>query len=219
MPDIPSNIIYTAADCTVKQFEQCCFEHKYRVLLIDGDATDDELKAAFEYIYAQYVDFSGLFQSREFEMCAYINTLDTRIQTVKRFLELQRIFIEHFNVPFVPGFDLIKKYGHNLWWNHDSPDLSLFNSKLRQIEMREKKYESVIESKVKELVEFRAKREKKEFSLLETRKSFITMVNRLQQERFVIEKRTTTVEELSLMIKDHRDLRETEKIAKTNKRN
>jgi hypothetical protein len=218
MPEIPSNIISTAADCTVKQFIQCCFEDKRRVLVIEGEATEEQLKAAFEYIYAQYVDFSGLFQSREFEMCAFINSLDTRVQTMKRFVELQRIFIKDFNVPFVPGLDIAKRYGHNLWWNHNNPDLALFLRKLDQIENREVKYQDKVAQKVKELVDFRSKQEKKEFTLLESRKNFITMLNRLQQARFVIDKNSTTVEELCLMIKDHREQVDAEKAAKQNNR-
>lgn len=211
-------IINTAAECTIKQFEAACFAGKYRVLLVSGEASDAQLKDAFDYIYAQYVDFSGLYLTREFEMCAYINTLDTRIQTVKRFLELQRLFTQHFNVPFVPGFEIIKRYGHNLWWNHSSPDLTLFKKKLEQIEMREMKYQDVVSAKVKELLEFRSKKDNNELSLLESRKKFLSMQIRLQQARFVIDKNVTTVEELCLMIKDQREQVAADKAAQTPKR-
>lgn len=218
MAEFATNIISTAAECNIARFMQCTYEQKYRVLLKEGDAPDDQLQAAAEYIYAQYVDFSGLYLTREFEMCAYINFLDTRNQTIKRFLELQKISLLHFDAPFVPAFETIKKYGHKLWWNAESPDLELFKRKLSQVESKEAKYKTKVEEKVKELIAFRARQHNKQFTLLESRKNFISMLNRLQQSRFVINKNETTVEELGLMIKDQRDEVETNKAMQKIKR-
>lgn len=159
-------------------------------------------------IYAQYADLSGLYQTREFELSAYIDNLDKRVHTVERFLELQRLFVTEFETPFVPGFSLMKKYGYNLHWNFENPQIDLFVRKLGQIEMKEKKYRTILNAKINELIEFRKKLIKKEFTLLESRKEFITGMNRLQQAKFVISKNETTVEELSLMIRDARDQQE-----------
>jgi hypothetical protein len=218
MLEIPDNIIQTAAECNVKRFEKCAFEGKYRVLLIEGDATDEQLKAAFEFIYAQYVDFSGLYQSREFEMVAYIDSLDKRIQTIKRFVELQKLFIKEFNMPYLPAFPMVAKYGHNLYWNPDVHNIELFEKKLDQIISKEGKYDIKVQAKVNELVEFRKKRINKEFTLLESRRNFITMLNRLGQARFVIDKNTTSMEEISYMVRDNRDQQEAERSAQQNKR-
>lgn len=196
----------------------CAFKEKYRVLLIEGEATEEELQQAFEMIYAQHVDLSGLYQTREFEMSAYINFLDTRIRTIERFIELQLTFIHEFGLPFIPGFALVKKYGHNLYWNPAYPDIEGFKKRLEQINSRESKYRSTLKTKINELVEFRRKQVKKEHTLLESRKSFLTTLNRLQQAKFVIDKNVTTVEELDLMILDHKEQQEADKIqAKTKK--
>jgi len=218
---IPQNIIQRAADCTVKQFMQCSFDARYRVLLIDGDGSEDDLKMAFEYIYAEYVDYSDLYQSQEFEIVAYINSLDTRIQFIHRFVDLQRKFMEQFDIPFLPGLDMIKRYGHHLYWDANYMDRDAFFKKLFQIEMKEKKYDTKVDQKVKELVELRKKKVQKEHTILESRKDFVTMLNRLQQARFVIDKDRTTVEELALIIKDQRDQVEEAKMQnkiKTNRR-
>lgn len=197
---------------------QCSFEGKHRVLLLSGEATDLQLQQAFEMIYAQYADLSGLYQTREFELSAYIDNLDKRVHTVERFLELQRLFVTEFETPFVPGFSLMKKYGYNLHWNFENPQIDLFVRKLGQIEMKEKKYRTILNAKINELIEFRKKLIKKEFTLLESRKEFISMMNRLQQAKFVIDKNVTTVEELSIMIKDQRDQVEEERAQRTFKK-
>lgn len=205
------NIISEASECTVNKFIRCAFQDKFRVLLIEGEATDEELKSAFENIEAQYVDISGLFQTREFEMSGYIDFLGKRVSTVQRFIELQFRFIDEFQVPFIPAFGLVKRYGHTLYWNPAYPDLELFKKKLTTIELKEKKYHSILNTKIKELIDFRKKIVKKDYTKLETRQQFITTLNRLQQARFAIDRDKTTMEEIGLMIKDHKDQVETEK--------
>lgn len=210
--DSKPNIISEASECVVNQFIRCAFQDKYRVLLIDGEATDEELKAAFQNIEAQYVDISRLFETREFEMSGYINYLGNRVSTIQRFIELQFRFIDEFQMPFIPAFGLVKKYNHNLFWNPEYPDLDLFKRKLTSIELKEKKYRSILNTKINELIEFRKKIIKKDYSKLETRQQFITTLNRLQQARFVIDRDKTTMEDIGLAIKDHKDQAETEKM-------
>lgn len=210
--------INDAADCTVKQFEECRFREKYSVLVLEGDPADEELKAAFELIYAQYTDLSGLFITREFELSAYIESLEKRVNTVAKFIELQKAFIHEFGRPFKPAFHLVKRYGHSLYWNHDSPDLENFMSKLEKIPLKEARYRVELDAKKKELFDLERKRAKGEHAPLETKSQFVTMINRLRQARNVIERNSTTVEELALMIKDARDQQEEEKAQQTFKR-
>jgi len=202
---IPDNIIQSASDCVIDRFMKCAFQGKYRCLVISGEASNDQLQNAFEIIYAEYVDLSGLYITREFEISGYIDSLDKRISTVKRFVSLQRAFLHEFDVPFLPGFGLVKKYGHRLYWDFNHPDKDAFLKKLVQIEASESRYQAELNKKVNELVELRKKKINKEFSLLESRKQFIMSMNRLQQQKFVIDKDRTTMEELGLMVKDHRD--------------
>jgi hypothetical protein len=216
---IPDNIIQAAADCNVDKFMKSAFQEKYRCLLLSGDATDDLLRMAFEIIYAEYVDLAGLYVTREFELSGYIDSLDKRIYTVKRFVSLQRTFLNEFDVPFLPGFALVKKYGHRLYWDFNHPDKDAFLKKLQQIEAGESRYQAELNKKVNELVELRKKRVKKEFTLLESRKQFITSMNRLQQQRYVIDKEKTSMEELGLMVKDYRDQANEAEMQNTIRRN
>lgn len=215
---IPENIIQCAADCNKKQFMQCAFQQKFKCLLITGEATDEQLRIAFELIYAEYVDLAGLYQTREFEMSAYIDSLEKRISSVKRFVELQRLFLKEFDVPFLPGFGIVKKYGHRLYWDFNYPDKDAFLKKLQQIEGAEVRYQAELNKKVNELVEFRKKRVKKEFTLLESRKQFITSMNRLQQNKYVIDDKTS-MEEIGLMIKDYKDMAAEADMEKSIRRN
>lgn len=202
---IPENIIQSASDCVIDRFMKCAFQGKYRCLVISGEATKDQLQNAFEIIYAEYVDLSGLYVTREFEISAYIDSLDKRISTVKRFVSLQRTFLSEFGVPFLPGFALVKKYGHRLYWDFNQPDVEGFLKKLVQIEASESRYQAELNRKVNELIELRRKKVNKTFTLLESRKQFIMSMNRLQQNKYVIDKEKTTMEDLGLMVKDHRD--------------
>lgn len=197
--------IDNAADCTVNQFMDCCFKEKYKVLILEGEPNEDELKRAHELIYAQYTDLSGLFLSREFELSAYIHSLDNRINAINRFIELQKAFIAEFAMPFIADFRIAKKYGHSLYWDKERPDLPLFLDNLEKIGLKEKRYVVELKAKEKELFDMQRKRATGEYTLLESRKQFITMLNRLQQAKFVIDRNVTTVEDIALQIKDLRD--------------
>lgn len=204
MSDKEFEIIDNASDCTIKQFMKAAFDGKHEVLIISGSPSEEVLKNAFEFIYAQYVDISGLYQSQEFEILAYIDSLSKRKGTLEQFVELQRAFMAQFDgVPFLPGLKIAERYGYKLYWDPNYPES--FVTKLNQIPVKEAKYKIKIAEKVAELVALRKKQVHKEHSILESRKDFITMMNRLQQQKFVISKSETTIEELALMIKDQRD--------------
>jgi hypothetical protein len=195
-------IIDSTADCTVQMFMDCCYRNKYQCLLIEGTATDEELKAVFELIYAQWIDESGLYQSAEYEKYAYISSLETRNFTIERFVMTQKEFINQFGLPYIPGFEIVKKYGHKLFYNPESPDIDLFLKKLDQVYSKESRYRQELKTKSSELVEMRAKKKNNEHSLLQNRKSFISMITKLQQNGYVVEKKSTVMEEVSVMLVD-----------------
>lgn len=162
-------------------------------------------KEEFKIVYAEYQDTSGLFLTEDFERVGFINHLNSRINYIKLFLKIQRSFIEEFNVPFLRDCELLKeKYGYGLKWNED---LEKFEAQLKKIEMREIKHEDFLTLKIKELNEFRKKSQKSDVSddpeeeLKKSRMGFIRMLNTLGKIGYRIDKPNTSVEELSLMIK------------------
>lgn len=193
---------------TILQFQKAWFEEDY------SDITKEE----FGIVYSEYIDTSGLFMSEDFERQSYIHHLNSRINYVKMFIRLQREFISEFNIPFIRDFEKFKnKYGYNLKWKNDLDD---FENQLSRIESREQKNISFLEDKIKELNNFRKENhggnevltdEEKNVRLQKSRKSFIKMINSLGKLGYSIDKKETTVEELSLMIKQQLEESETYK--------
>lgn len=212
-----ATIINSAEDCSIKKFMDCCYGEKYKVLLIDGEAKEGELKAAFELIYTQFIDLAELYQTMEFDLYGYITNLDRRIDTIKKFVALQREFINQFNVPFAPGFGIVKRYGHSLYWDLNHPDLPAFIRAMDKMQAKEAKYTIIRDKKVSELIEMRKKKVNKEHNILQSRKEFIMMLNRLQQNKFVIDKEKTSIEDLAVMVCDCRE-QQAEKNAQVNNR-
>lgn len=180
----------------------CAYKNKFKGL---GEGTEEELKEAFETIYTQYIDTAQLYQTLEFEKLGYISSLDTRIRTVKLFIQIQRLFIKDFSIPYLPALNMIKKYGHNLYWDKNARDLEGFLRKLNSIETREKRYEDELSIKINELIQLRKKQVTKELTILETRKQFVQQLIKLQQNKFVIIRTETTMEDIALMILDVKD--------------
>lgn len=198
-------IIETSDQCNIEMFMECLFKKRYTALLISGEADEQTLKNAFEIIHAQYVDDSGLYQSAEYDKYAYIDMLQKRINTVENFILLQKEFIYQFDVPCIAAFDIIKRYGHRLSYDVNKPDTVSFIKKLDSIQVRENKYRNECEKKKKELFELQGKKQRNELTTLQTRKEFISMLTKLQQQKFVIDRKITTVEDLSIMIRDCRE--------------
>jgi len=185
----------TYEKCTISQFMNAWFNQDFSLIT----------KEQFVLIYSEYLDTSGLFLNEDFERQGYIQHLNSRINYVKMFVKLQRDFIKCFDMPFIRDFEFFKdKYGHFLLWKNDKDD---FEQQLKKVEMRELKNQSQLEIKLKELEDFRKSKGKdkieqtSEKSLKESRISFIKMLNSLGKIGYIIDKNSTTIEELSIMIK------------------
>ncbi len=184
---------------TIKQFENAWFKKDYSELS----------KAEFDIVYAEYQDASGLFMTDDFEKQSYVYHLNGRINYVKLFIKLQREFLLEFEMPFIRDFETIKNnYGYVLKWNGDGRD---FEAQLKKIEKREQKNISYLNTAIKELQDLRAanKNKKKvdedDDSLIKSRQSFIKMRNSLGKMGYIIDVTKTTVEELTLIIKQQMD--------------
>lgn len=182
---------------TVKQFEQAWFK-KDRSVISEDD---------FKIVYSEYQDTSGLFLTDDFEKRSYVLHLYQRNNYVKLFIEFQREFIRSFSMPFLRLEDLLSfknKYGYVLKWNSDLED---FEDQLQTIESREIKFETTLDEKLKDIKDSREKKsnvnsdESYEVSTKNTRVSWLRMINSLNKLNYKIDKPVTTVEELSLMIK------------------
>lgn len=201
---MPSNakIISRACDCSVKLFVQCMFDERYDVLLIDGEATPEQLQDAWRNIYDEYVDLSGSSESEELNLMCVIGMLSCRIKKIHMLLDVQRISLQVFGMPCLPGLPMFKQYGHKIYWITEKPDQEQFERKLLQIENLEKQYEVKFDQKFQELMDLQAK-PITDISVKRKRTEFMKLLNYLQKYGFVIDDNTTTVERLAIMIADY----------------
>jgi hypothetical protein len=174
---------------TIRQFERAWFNGDRSVM------TNEQ----FEIVKTEYVDTAGLFASEEFDKVGYISFLNNRVNTITLWIRLQREFINNFDIPYIKNFNWIKKFGHNIYWDKD---VEKFKQELIKIEKKEKKYFNLLENAIKELIDFRAKKNSREKVTSEpSRSAFIRTVNSLGKIGWSIDKDKTTVEELAYIIK------------------
>lgn len=183
-------------DYTLRQFEKAWFKKDY----------SEMSKEVFNEVYNEYVEAAGLFNSEDFELVCGIQFLNHRINFISMFIELQLKFMKEFKIAYSPIFELVKeKYGHVLIWRGKIKD---FKEQLEKVKLREKKYITIVESKIQELDEKR-ERDKKlvkqdetpESKLKKTRESYIKTFVSLGKIGYKIDRDTTTVEDYASMIK------------------
>jgi len=191
---------------TIEQFMDCWFNDDYEKISVQD----------FELIYSEYIDLAGLYQTKAFELTAYINYLKNRIHVLGIVVFSQKMYFEVFRKPYIEGLELIKeKFG--LSYNWDCNEQSLF-SFLRKLEntIRTKKIE--LNRKEHEIEKLKQEKKEGNVSKVQSRHEFIRMLNSLSKNGYKIERDKTTVEELALIIKmvtEERDKYETEQKMKT----
>lgn len=173
---------------TIRQFENAMFKD-------DRSVMDDE---EYNIVYNEYIDTAKLYETEEFQKVSYITYLNGRINTMKLAIRLQREFYNNFQEPYQPGFKKIKEKGYSLYWNRNNPEE--FIKQLDRIETSEKRYISEVENCVKQLIDFRAKRNTKEQPVKIKRELWIRNINTLNKLGYKIDRDKETVEDLSIMI-------------------
>lgn len=173
---------------TIEQFMECWFNEKYENLS----------KENFDICYSEYIDISGLYNIKEFGLISQIHYLTNRITSVKLSLRIHREFIDFFGVPCVNEFSFLKKFSHTLYWNGNKEE---FIKTLNRIESKESKYVIELERIQDELHNLRSKTNSKQPTVVQTRHQFIRLLNDLSKIGYRLERQTTTIEELALMIK------------------
>jgi len=158
-------------------------------------------KEDFDIVYSEYIDLTGLYNSKEFELFTYINYLKNRIYTAKTLVWAQLIFFETFKVPYIDGFELFERIGHKVKWEEDEKK---FISQMNKISSMTRAKELELRRKEFEFGQLRdAKKEDK--PEIQSRHEFIKMLNSFSKEGYRIDREKTTVEELALMIKAVQD--------------
>lgn len=174
-------------DINIKTFIKAWFSEDRTVLS----------KEDFDIVYNEYINTAKLFESEQFSKVSYLHYINNRINSISIAIDLQRKFINMFDVPFEENLKFFMKFGHKLIFK----DKESFLQVLSRIELKEKKYISIAENTLKTIIDNKVKKSKGEFTLKDSRESFLSMLNSLGKIGYKIDKETTTVEELALMIK------------------
>lgn len=153
----------------------------------------------FDAIWTEYIDLSGIAQTRDKDLLVAIHNIEVRLLVIPEMISFQLKFMAENKMPYVDGFWFFKKYGHRLTWNEDDPDN--FFKQLEFVDIKERK--------------FIAERDdlKKQQSLLKKngvvvdgngRKEFIKLLNAIgKYRRNDIDRDKVDVETYALMIKDY----------------
>lgn len=174
------------SDINVRTFMRCLFNKDY---------TD---VPNWEELYTQYVDLSGIGNTRQYELMVAIHNINVRLTHITSFLELQMNCYKQLNMPFVAAFADMKKYGHRVTWNPLNP--TDFLDQLKRIETKEKRNYAERETLLVQLKEFQTTGIHKEKDT--DRNDFVKMLNALNKKGYRIDKDDTDMHELCLMIKE-----------------
>jgi hypothetical protein len=174
---------------TIEVFMDAWFNNEY----------DKISKEEFELVYAEYIDLSGLYQTKAFELVTYINYLKNRVYVLKTMVFAQEAYYEVFKTPFSPLIQLAKDtLGLNYEWNKNEKS---FFSYLRKLENSARTKSLELRRKEYELEQLQKEKQQGNLSKVQSRHEFIKMLNWFNKSGYKIDREKTTVEELALMIR------------------
>jgi len=81
-------------------------------------------KEQFDEVYNEYINTAKLFESEQFAKVSYLHYVNNRINSISIAIDLQRKFINTFDVPFEENLKFFMKFGHKLifsYINHQVP--------------------------------------------------------------------------------------------------
>ena len=179
----------TLADINIRTFMRCLFNK-------DFTGVDN-----WDNLYAAYIDQSGICNNRFLELNVAVHNLEARLMHITGWLEMQSMVFNKTGKPYEAAFEDIHKYGHR-------PTVDGFAEQLVRIEGKEKKNISQLKKARKELD---ALQKIAQPETVNARNSFLTMLNVLSKgQGYNINKDTTDMEELCVMIKDHNEQAKTQ---------
>lgn len=179
-------MITKCSECTVRVFMACLFDGKLE-LLQGGD---------FSKIHTEFMDISKMGDTKELELLTAIHNTHTRILFIEAMLSFHRLFFKEMGVPYVNGFASLKP--HRLKWDEKNP--GSFLEQLNAIETIEKKHVAELDKYEKELSAIK----KEGFNPYQDgREAFVRQLSNLGRYGYKIDRDTTDMEELGIMICDY----------------
>lgn len=116
-------LITRAKDCNIRTYRECRYSDNFETLIIEGEPTAEELFEAWQKIYVEYLDLSGV-DIPELEKKNKIAEVDLSIKCCNLcFIALEQAvdsnLMEEIGLSFIP---LLKSNGVSVQWNKDVAD-------------------------------------------------------------------------------------------------
>jgi len=124
-------IYKTCSDLPLIRFIRCICDDDLKQLIIEGDATDDELKEVWQAIYQEYIELSGTTATDyQTTITAEISQLFFKHTAIVEAVELSRKY------RYDEIIAMLKKEGYNFQFNHN--DLPSYHKDLDRVLNRAK---------------------------------------------------------------------------------
>lgn len=175
-------------DITVRVFMRCLFNKDY---------TD---VPNWEELYTKYIDTAGFTEEGQLGLFVAQHNLSVRLKHITDWLTLQQSVYGLTSKPHLKTLPDMAQYGHRVTWNPDEPEKYL--AQLIKVEVKEKRNYAELKRVEKEIEDYEKTKDPK---TVNARNNFVIMLNVLRKDGNPIDKDKTDMEELALMIKQHRD--------------
>src|SRR5690349_8028649 len=110
-------IYKTCSDLPLIRFIRCICDNDLHQLVIEGEATDDELKEGWQAIYQEYIELSGTAATdHQSTLTAEIAQLFYKHTAITEAVELSRKY------RYDEIIKMLKNEGYNFQYNHNDPE-------------------------------------------------------------------------------------------------
>lgn len=190
----------SAKNCTLNQMIACQFEGDYNVLF------ENAPPEAWEAIYAEYIDLSGLAATSEYELIKTVFNLETRLRAVPEYAKVVVGCVNSFGKLYAPAVQKLAKYGYKV---PDDPQKAV--EYLQTALSKEKRFEHDLKAASASLDKLRAMKTEQHNDVKRQRRQFIQEINSLGTI-YRIDRDKTTVEEYALMKREQMERIQEEQI-------
>lgn len=163
---------------------------------------------AWDSIYIQYIDLSGLANTKECTLLREMLSIDLRLSYISTMLEW---FVKTYQFSLTVGqpnpgtfaFSDLHQYGHRLTWNGDWLN---FEGQLKHVEGKEKKRIAIKDGLQKEYDRLKKDGMKSSNVNRDDRKQFIQLLNQIAKHNgYAIDRDKVSLEDFAIMVKDYTD--------------
>lgn len=210
---VVNKFICKASECNLNQFISCNFDNDLSVLIISGKPSPKQLEQAWDNIFTEYIDISGLYKEmEELTLMRSIQFLKARNTSISVTIQSQLQALEIIGQPLTEYFQVFESNDYHVSWNGDKKD---FIAQMEQIKTEQISYETELEDLETELDNFFKEQEEKiKKRPTGSRKQFLRMINNLEKLGNRIDTDKLSVERFAVMISDYREISETQETSK-----